>query len=131
MRLLWPRLPAAREVGASPRAAPRLDARPQRAQAVRAAQPWAQEWPGSAPRSEVVWCPAACSGEDRSSVGRGGLGSGAHCRRAGETRDGPAATASSAAAAQARESRCCSCWGPGGDAASQVVPAPNRPEPQG
>ena len=97
-------------------------------------QTWVQEWPASALRSEGVWCPDTCSGEDRSSVGREGRG-------AVRTTDGPGGdpgqpgrpplvtTAGSAEAARARVARCCSCWGPGGDDASR--PSTRHTKPQG
>lgn len=144
---LWPRLLAAREVGASPplalprqRAEPSitggpLDIHPQRAQGRQGTSR-----PGFRSGRRLRCIQRACGARTpvpgrtgAAWVGRGGVLS-VPPTGLGETRDSPAAcplvtTAGSAEAARARVARCCSCWEPGGDNTSH--PSTKQTKPQG
>lgn len=139
--LLWLRLLAAREVGASPSVGSAqalegglLDIHLQRVQGHQdMSRPGFRSGPGLRCIQSSWWCPDASSGEDRSSVDRGGEGALSTLPTGrGETLDSPAACPPGHYGQLGR----------GGsrprisvvlvlDDASQVNPAPNRPVPQG
>lgn len=139
--LLWLRLLAAREVGASPSVGSAqalegglLDIHLQRVQGHQdMSRPGFRIGPGLRCIQSSWWCPDASSGEDRSSVDRGGEGALSTLPTGrGETLDSPAACPPGHYGQLGR----------GGsrprisvvlvlDDASQVNPAPNRPVPQG